>query len=183
MPRLSDREIAGAVRDAGFPRSSWTVAVAVALAESGGNPDAYNGNNSDGSSDYGLFQINSVHAELLNTHNWRDPVDNARMALEISGRGTNWKPWVAYTTGRHVAFLPRARRATGSPVDATAGAVAGSGGTLFTGLPKTGINDPGTWRRIGFFILGGLLILIALFQLTGNPIPIGRAAKLVKGMK
>lgn len=168
MPRLSDSQIAAAVKAAGFPRESWATAIAVALAESGGNSDAVNRANSNGSIDHGLFQINSVHKELLNSGDWRDPVYNAKMAFAISSGGANWRPWVAYTTGRHLPFLPRGKKAAGEPVGSAPPAALPTGISLggakdFFGL----IADPKTWLRLGYFIVGGLLLLIAFSQITG----------------
>lgn len=175
MPVLSDAQIVAAIQAAGFPRDTWAVAVAVALAESSGNSDALNDANSNGSSDYGLFQINSVHAGLLNSHNWRDPADNARMAFAISSGGTNWRPWVAYTSGRYRAYLPRAKRATGSPVGSLPGA---GSGAVPAGLPSASdLLDGNTWLRFGYVIVGGVLILIALAQMSGIKTP----ASMVKG--
>jgi hypothetical protein len=184
MPRLTDKQIADAVKAAGFPESAWVTAIAVALAESGGNSDALNDANSNGSSDYGLFQVNSVHAGLLNGGNWRDPVYNAKMALSISSNGSNWKPWVAYTTGRHVPFIPRARKA--------AGTTAGSAPTALpvVSIPGTGdffslISDSKTWLRVGYFVVGGILVLIALGAMTNvtSLIPAGKMVKAAKGLK
>jgi hypothetical protein len=188
MPVLSDREIAGAVKAAGFPRASWNVAVAVALAESGGNPDALNNKNTNGSSDYGLFQINSVHADLLKAHNWRDPTDNARMALAISSNGTNWRPWVAYTTGRYAAYLPRAHAATGSPVEPAAATSGVSAQPAGLSTPSAGdffslIVNPHTWVRFGLIVVGFILVLIAFIQMTGAQRlvnPVSRVRKVLK---
>lgn len=181
MPRLTDRQIAAAVKAAGFPRESWATAIAVALAESGGNSDAVNRANSNGSTDYGLFQINSVHAGLLNGGNWRDPVYNAKMALEISSNGTNWAPWVAYTTKRHIPYMARATRAAGVP----AGTVPTSPGTVPVGNPLTAtgdffsmLADPKTWARVGYFVVGGILILMALLSMAGAPRAVKGVAKL-----
>lgn len=85
---------------AGGPGSSANLAAAVALAESAGDPRAVN-RNRDGSIDRGLWQINSVHGALSTF----DPVGNARAAVRISGRGRNWRPWAAFTSGRHRQFL------------------------------------------------------------------------------
>lgn len=72
------------------------MAAAVALAESGGRPDATNQSNSDGSVDRGLWQINSIHG----AQSTYDPVANARAAVAISSGGTNWRPWcVTYANG------------------------------------------------------------------------------------
>lgn len=174
---LSDNEIAGAVRDAGFPKHSWTVAVAIALAESSGNPTATN-HNTNGSTDYGLFQINSVHSDLLSKHNWQDPTDNARMALAISSHGNNWLPWTTFSNGRYRMYLPRAKSATGEPATPSGGGTDGtSPGVVTAGFPGSGIasgtgaffgmlTNPDTWKRLAFIIAGGFLVLYALSRLT-----------------
>ena len=80
MATLTRGQIANAARAAGFPESQIPMAVAVAMAESGGNPRATNNANRNGSSDYGLWQINTVHSSLLASGNKYDPADNAKMA-------------------------------------------------------------------------------------------------------
>lgn len=73
------------------------VAAAIAMAESGGVVDAINANNSNGSIDRGLWQINSIHGKQSTT----DPVNNAKAAVAISKGGTDWRPWcVAWSNGR-----------------------------------------------------------------------------------
>lgn len=60
------------------------VAAAVAMAESGGNPNAVSPSN-----DYGLWQINSIHGAQATL----DVMSNARAAVAISNNGQNWGPW------------------------------------------------------------------------------------------
>lgn len=75
-------------------------ALAVAHCESGFNPNAYNGKNTNGTTDGGLFQINSSHnarLEQLGLDKW-DPEDNvtfARMLYDEEG----WRPWVCHSKG------------------------------------------------------------------------------------
>lgn len=73
---------ASAAQAAGFPAEQQVTAVAVAGAESGYDPTATH-LNADGSTDFGLWQINSVHHDLLTQGDWRDPAANARMALAV----------------------------------------------------------------------------------------------------
>lgn len=169
MTTLTDQQILDAVIAAGFPASTWNTAVAVALAESGGKTDATN-HNTDGSTDYGLFQINSVHADLLRTHNWQDAVDNARMALAVSSNGANWSPWVAYTTQRYRAYLPRAASVTGHTTwggdsQSKTGPSEGGGWAGITGFIGL-IMNPHTWIRVLYVIAGYLLILYAFSRFT-----------------
>ena len=74
------------------------VAVAVATCESGLKPTAYNPTNKNGSTDGGLWQINTVHDKKLkelglDKYNPEDATKFARMLYEERG----WKDWVCYT--------------------------------------------------------------------------------------
>ena len=109
-----DNQIAQWAREAGFGESSLPMAVAIAHAESGGNASAVNNANSNGSSDYGLMQINSVHSDLLSKFNKFDPVDNMRMAYQISNGGTNWKPWSTFNNGMVNQYLKTPTRVSGN---------------------------------------------------------------------
>jgi hypothetical protein len=75
-------------------------AAAIAQAESGGQPNATN-QNTDGSVDRGLWQINSVHG----SQSTFDPAANARAAISISGNGSNWGPWVTFGSGAYRQFV------------------------------------------------------------------------------
>lgn len=84
-------EVASLAYTAGFPRSELHTAVAVAYAESLGDPDAV-GHNRNGSKDTGLWQINSIHG----FKNLKDPLENARAALEV-WLAQGWQAWYAHT--------------------------------------------------------------------------------------
>jgi hypothetical protein len=117
MPVLTPQQIAGVVRNAGFPPEQVTTAVAVALAESGGNTEAVNRANRNGSVDYGLFQINTVHGSLLSSGDKFDPNANARMALTVFRQaGNKWTPWSVYNSGSYRAQIPRATLGAAAPV-------------------------------------------------------------------
>lgn len=63
---------------------------AIAMAESSGDPTAVSRSN-----DYGLWQINAVHAAEF-PRLWPrrfDPISNAKMALAISNGGQDVGPW------------------------------------------------------------------------------------------
>lgn len=105
---------------AGGSAAVSNLAAAVALAESGGNPDAKNVN-SNGSIDRGLWQINSIHGKLSTF----DPMGNARAAVKISSGGRNWRPWVAYTNGAYKRFLSGGGGAGGGSSAASTSASSG----------------------------------------------------------
>ncbi len=97
-----DRGVAAyaAIRAAGF--SDVRTAMQVAYAESGWDQSARN-TNRNGSVDYGLFQINSVHkpSEAVKTN----IVANAAFARSLQAK-QGWKPWVAYTSGSYSRGAP-----------------------------------------------------------------------------
>lgn len=70
------------------------------------NPNAYNGKNSNGSNDAGLFQINSIHVDsgLISDKARFNPEANVKAAFAIY-KGGGWKPWASYNTGKHLKFL------------------------------------------------------------------------------
>lgn len=77
---------------AGFSPDQAVTMTAIALAESGGDTEAHNPNNEDS---IGLWQINrspDAHPQYL-ALDGTDPAVNARMAFEVSGGGTNIRPW------------------------------------------------------------------------------------------
>jgi hypothetical protein len=117
MAKLSAQQIAGYALAAGFPATEIATATAVALGESGGESTATN-RNSNGSYDYGLWQINTVHGPLLNQGNRFDPLDNAKMAFTVWQRaGNKWTPWSVYKSGIYRTFLPTATLAAAKPDD------------------------------------------------------------------
>ena len=80
----------------GSPAAAFTAAE-IAQAESGGRQYAslYNTN---GTTDRGYWQINSVHGALSTF----DAAGNARAAVRISHDGRDWSPWVTYTTQAYI---------------------------------------------------------------------------------
>jgi LysM repeat protein len=68
------------------------LAAEVAMAESGGNPNALSPTD-----DYGLWQINASNGALA-TFN---PYENAKSAVVLSDNGSNWSAWTTYTSGEY----------------------------------------------------------------------------------
>jgi len=78
------------------------IALAVAKAESSLNPKATNLNR-NGSTDTGLFQINSIHG--YETDYLLDVENNVKVAYEIYKKaGNQFTPWVAYNTGAYQKY-------------------------------------------------------------------------------
>lgn len=169
-----------------------TIAIAIALAESGGRVDAKGGPNSNGTYDWGLWQINEIHkpSQFAKEAIW----PNWQMAYSISGNGTNWRPWSTFKNGKYLPFMGAAATAwqTARPISAV-------DVDKSTGIPVGGaVNDPATistsplaifdvltqgetWVRVAMAIAGVMLILIATAGLISkgalNFSPIGKIAK------
>jgi cell wall-associated NlpC family hydrolase len=89
--RLTALEIYEVAREAGFAPHQAVTWTAIALAESGGQPDAHAGHGEDS---WGLWQINVAHGVRGNRWgNLENPVINARAAFELSNHGTDMSPW------------------------------------------------------------------------------------------
>lgn len=185
--RLSPAQIGSAMRRAGWPEAAIPVGIAVAMAESGGNPNATN-KNRNGSTDYGLFQINSIHGSLVVGKNWSDPVENARMALKLY-KDSGWKPWVAYNSGSYRKNLDAAAK----------GAQESRGGGSAALPPETGpdlsgyelhpyadasgagavwnaLTSPELWNKVLTFLLAVFLIIVGTTVLLRKPIAVAGKA-------
>jgi hypothetical protein len=102
--------VAQAAKDAGFTGNDLVIAIAVAKAESNWRPSVVSPTNADGTKDCGLWQINSIHKDLLRKNSCSDPKANARMARQVwKNAHGSWSPWYTYQNGKHLAFLTEAR--------------------------------------------------------------------------
>ena len=105
MAKLSRSEIAGYAVQAGFSGQDLDIAVAIALAESGGDPDVL-GDLSLGIS-VGLWQVNlRWHPEYTEAE-LRDPQTNANAAYKIySAAHHSFTPWSTYKSSAYLTHLP-----------------------------------------------------------------------------
>lgn len=187
MSTLSPNEIAGAARAAGFRGRALVIAVAVALAESSGDPTATN-HNTNGTTDYGLWQINSVHAGILRQGSWSDPTDNARMAYAVSNGGRNWVPWTTFNDGAYLAHMPAATVAAGNPLppgsvpQPTSGVTPVDFGSTMGALSNFGslaslLLNPFTYIRLAMFGVGFGLVVMGLVHVSGTARTIAQTGK------
>lgn len=152
MANLTDEQIKSYASGAGFAGNDLNIAVAVARAESGGNPNAHNSTPPDDS--YGLWQINmystlgpsrrkqfgiSKNEDLFN------PALNAKAAHTIF-QNNGWKAWTTYTRGTYKQYLNEAETASAS-----------GGGFVNT---LTGI--PGALNAVGINIFKGLSDIVGV---------------------
>jgi hypothetical protein len=100
-PKLTPSQVAGYLRRAGFPERIVGTMVCVAKYESSYDPSAYN-SNTNGTSDYGLFQINTYWwGEACNVTGQQlyDPAVNSRCALQVY-REQGLEAWYGYRYNR-----------------------------------------------------------------------------------
>jgi Lysozyme like domain len=110
-PSTDGAVVAQAAKDAGFTGNDLVIAIAVAKAESRWQPSAVSPRNADGTKDCGLWQINSIHKDLLRKNSCSDPKANARMARVVwKNAHGSWSPWYTYQNGRHLLFISEARK-------------------------------------------------------------------------
>lgn len=145
-----------AIRAAGFPDPR--VALQVAYAESSWDPKQ-SGKNKNGSVDYGLFQINSIHKPPENVKT--DPVANAKFAKKVYDDAKGWRPWVAYTTGRYKkAEAVSNTNAVLEYVKSPAGAAAVAASVIPSGGDSSDTNLVGDVTDLGLKAAGAAQTLI-----------------------
>jgi hypothetical protein len=109
--KLTFAELLALAQSAGFPPGADTTAAAIALAESGGNPSAYNPETAAGApvgkGSFGLWQI-YLHAHPeFEIENLNDPRTNASAAFTVYQQaGGSFEPWSTFKSGAYSAYVP-----------------------------------------------------------------------------
>lgn len=120
MAVLADDKIAGIALNAGFTGNALTIAVAVALGESGGNTQSHNTNAATGDNSYGLWQINMIGSMgparrrqfgIAKNEDLFDPSTNAKAAHMLWKARGGFGDWSVYNHGTYLRFMPRATTA------------------------------------------------------------------------
>lgn len=106
---MDQREIAGVARFAGFQGNDLRDAVAVALSESGGDP-----NYSDQKA--GRFGLFALPYNAVTEIDYRDPTSNAMVAHSVYMEAGGFHPWPSFQDGRYVKWLLQATQAVGKIV-------------------------------------------------------------------
>lgn len=172
-------------------------AVAIALAESGGDTEAHNTTPPDDS--YGLWQINMYGSlgparrkqfGLSNNNQLFNPAINADAAYQVFlDAGRQFGPWSVFKSGSYLRHMPTALRAVGAPK--TPSDYPGST------LPDTVLPSPlqeleMLLPRIAYFVGGVIVLMVALAVYVADsgqgatqiaraiPGPVGKAAKIVR---
>lgn len=204
---MDQSQLYSLAKSAGLSDGNAKTAAAIAMAESGGNPNSHNSTPPDDS--YGLWQINMLGSlgpsrravyRLKANSDLFDPATNARVMAALSQGGRNFKPWTTYTSGAYRQFI-------NNPVTAVAGPKAGGAYTDrsvpnlldATGLSdvksiidlatrtsdaitKTGrwVSNPQNWVRVAYVLIGGTAILLGVTAIA-KATPAGKAATKAAG--
>lgn len=138
-------QLLGLASQAGFSGADLATAVAVALAESSGNPDAYNPERAAGAAEghgsFGLWQIYlTAHPEFAG-QNLFDPQTNAAAAYAVyAAAGDSFRPWSTFISGAYQVQLAAVNQALAASPDVTAGG----------GFPTTDL--------LTVLVVGGILV-------------------------
>lgn len=116
--KITTSDVVRVAKNAGFQGEDLIKAVAIAYAESRGNPNAVGDQDlaPERGPSIGLWQINigsKAHPEM-SSWNLTDPLTNARAALSVYQQaGNSFRPWSTFdprdgSTPKYLAFLERA---------------------------------------------------------------------------
>lgn len=120
-------EAYGLARQAGFNDSEARTMAAIAVAESGLNSAAFNGNVNTGDTSYGLWQINMIgdlgverraQFGLTADEQLYDPLTNARAAYEIY-KQQGFAAWSVYKNGSYAQYLDQVQNIDASNINAS----------------------------------------------------------------
>lgn len=185
MASLTPQQIAQLAYNAGFRGNDLNTAVAIAMAESGGNPAAYNpeaaAGTPNGHGSRGLWQIYGfVHPKYDGQHAF-DPKVNAQAAYEIYRQsGGRFTAWSTYNLGWAKPKQDYARMIKGSnnvkiPASNLSGQATSSTGNAVNNLtqkiqeanPLSTIADVVGWLRdrsgdVFLIGLGSTLMILAI---------------------
>lgn len=175
MPVLSPEQMAALLQNTPLPRGVHRTMVQIALAESGGRTDARHVN-SNGTTDYGLWQINSVHREFDPVRLLADPQYNADAAAKIYER-EGFRAWSAYNDGRFRAYADEVEAIPGygdevSALDILTGQAGNPVADIarvfaqlvtFVGRAAAWMVHPDNWLRVAKVVVGGALVAGGLY--------------------
>jgi hypothetical protein len=158
-----------------------SIMAAIAMAESSGNPKAID-NDSNGTHDVGLWQINSVHG--YSDADMEIPSKNvaaAKAVFDSQGYGA----WATYNSGAYKQYVPSATLDAPSDVKTNASGPGGIAGALDTAATTTGnvvsgaynagnalgkleanIGSRAFWKMVLKILCGVVLIGVGLYLLA-----------------
>jgi hypothetical protein len=159
MGALGIPDLLSLAAGAGFSGGDLDTAVAIALAESGGVPTAYNtepgakGGTPAGQGSYGLWQIYAKLHPEFDVSQLFDPSYNASAAYSIYvNAGMSFIPWSTYKFGQYLGFLSAVQAADPGTAAASDGSSDGSSSGN-GGLTLDALTIPLVIGGAGLFLL------------------------------
>jgi len=183
MARLSASQIAQHAATVGFAGRDLTISIAVAMAESGGNPNAHHVTSREDSR--GLWQINvRAHPEFTSA-NLYDPATNAQAARTVLTK-QGWGAWTTYKLGIYMLYMGQAEVAaqrvepkggilarpaqagTHLPDFSGAPSVVDSAQALASGFNKVNrwVTTPANCLRVVYVIVGSSMVVVSIAMLA-----------------
>jgi hypothetical protein len=156
LVNLTIPQLAALAANAGFSGDDLVTAVAIAIAESGGNPQAYNPETMakapQGKGSFGLWQIYLQAHPELSGRDLFDPPTNASAAFAVySHAGGSFQPWTTFKTGAYQAYLDFVDQVIAPPASNVVVAADGS-------MPDVSSADSGSSNLLATLAIGGLLL-------------------------
>lgn len=198
---LSQSDCYSLAKTVGLTDSAARVAAAIAMPESGGDPNAHNTNAATGDNSYGIWQINMLgdmgperrrlfgiktNEELFN------PQTNAKAMKILSQDGREWSPWSTYKRGEHLKYLNNQVSDTsgdsswlsrlGGFIDplginrSIAGGLSSADDAVkMAGKAAVWMSDSRNWIRV-VYVVGGSVLVIVGVMMTLESTKAGKAA-------
>jgi hypothetical protein len=163
--KLELAQLVALASGAGFSGDDLVTAVSIALAESGGNPQAYNPERAAGTpqgyGSFGLWQIYlKAHPEFAGS-NLFDPATNAAAAFSVYQRaGGSFRPWSTFGNNAYMAHVDAVTQALPSSPDVVASDTPPDDGTPPDPTSGSGA-PPSDGGMVGLVTAGALVVWAA----------------------
>jgi len=170
MTQLSHEQLTSYAQQAGFSGVGLQTIVAIAMAESGGNTQAQNCNNPNGTCDRGVLQINNhFHSEVTDACAY-DPACSFKAAFKISNSGINFSPWTTFTSGAYGKFLGNSQQSTSTPTSSSSSSSGSgtTGGSVCDAFIIGGIICSDFFENGVIVVIGILIAIVALIGLLNS---------------
>jgi hypothetical protein len=171
--KLEISQLIGLAAAAGFTGDDLTTAVSIALAESGGDPNAYNpevaAHAPVGYGSFGLWQIYlKAHPEFQG-QNLFDPAQNAAAAFSVySNAGSSFRPWSTFGNKMYLSHVDAVNSVIAAQqTDVVATDSGGGDGSSGAGSPGDGGGFTPSGTDMAGLAIAGAVALWAAFRIFG----------------
>jgi hypothetical protein len=160
MAKLNASQITAFAINAGIPDAQVQTSVAIAFAESGGDINIVSPKNKNGSRDYGLWQVNSVHKAWFDLSRYADAAYNADAMYRIwNEAGKKWTPWTTFKSGAYKKYLTAAKNISKNDLELTTEQNISSGKAIAAFTKDGTSSDDNTMLWVGGGVVGLVIIL------------------------